>query len=293
LAAGRTQLSNRFVMAIITAKATRPWALRLLPPFPAVANRILSLVDSDNVEINRVSETIALDPTFTAEILRVANSALFGVTREIATVRHAVSLLGLNRVKAMATLLAVNSMVKPAMRSESLRKFWVHSLVTAILTEESARISNSPLEGAHTAGLLHNLGTLGLMSAFPEEYTRMLEVSQEYGFDLIRTERDLFEIDHCGAGAVLAEEWNFPEGIVVAIARHHEDPPRHATALYSLVQVCWRLADVLGFAAFPPDGPWTYEELIEKIPAHRGSWLTAGANEVEGEISSRLSDLRL
>jgi HD-like signal output (HDOD) protein len=280
-------------MAILAAKAARPWALRLLPPFPAVANRILSFVDSDTVEITRISDTIALDPTFTAEILRVANSSLFGVTREIATVRHAVSLLGLNRVKAMATLLAVNSMVKPAMRLESLRKFWVHSLVTAILTDEGARISNGSTEGAYTAGLLHNLGTIGLMSAFPEEYARMLEVSQEYGFDLIRTERDLFEIDHCGAGAVLAEEWNFPEAIVAAIARHHEDPPRHATALYSLVQVCWRLADVLGFATFPPERPWTYEELIEKIPAQRGSWLMDGANEVEGAIMSRLSNLRL
>jgi len=280
-------------MAILIAKAARPWALRLIPPFPAVANRVLSLVDADDVAINQISEQIALDPSFTAEILRVANSALFGVRREIATVRHAVSLLGLTRVKAMATLLAVNSMVKPAMRVESLRKFWVHSLVTAILTDETARISNAPLEGAYTAGLLHNLGTLGLMSAFPEEYARMLEVSQEYGFDLIRTERDLFEIDHCAAGAVLAEEWDFPEPIVVAIARHHEEPPRHATTLYSLVQICWRLADVLGFSAFPPDRPWTYDELIERMPAQRSSWLTAGADEAEGEISARLSDLSL
>ena len=105
--------------------------------------------------------------------------------------------------------------------------------------------------------------------------------------------RDLFEIDHCAAGAALADEWNFPEPIVVAIARHHDEPPRRATTLYSFVQVCWRLADTLGFAAFPPDRPWSYEELIETIPAQRASWLTAGLSAVEGEIGSRLSNLRL
>ncbi|MBV8729607.1 MAG: HDOD domain-containing protein [Acidobacteriia bacterium] len=280
-------------MPTLLAKADRPWALRLLPPFPAVANRILSLADSDDVTVGKISETIALDPTFTAEILRVANSAYFGATREIATIQNAVSLLGLNRVKTMATVIAVNSMVKRAMGMEILRKFWVHSLVTAILTEESARVVNPSLEGAHTAGLLHNLGTLGLMSAYPEEYARMLEVSEEYGFDLIQTERDLFEIDHSSAGAVLADEWNFPEPIVVAIARHHDEPPRHATTLYSLVQVCWRLADTLGFEAFPMDRPWTYEELIARLEVKKRSWLTAGVNVIEAEITSRISNLRL
>lgn len=62
----------------------------------------------------------------------MANSALFGAVREVYSVKHAVGLLGLNRVKAMAVLIAVNAMVKPAVRIEGLRKFWVHSLVTAI-----------------------------------------------------------------------------------------------------------------------------------------------------------------
>jgi HD-like signal output (HDOD) protein len=279
-------------MPEILAKPARPWALRLLPPFPAVAQRVLSLVDNDTTAANQISECIRLDPTFTAEILRVANSALFGAVREISTVRHAVNLLGLNRVKAMATLIAVNAMVKPAMRIEALRKVWVHSLVTAILTEESARICQSTLEGAHTAGLLHNLGVLGLMSAYPEEYAQMIDVSAEYGFDLLWAERDLFEIDHCAAGACLAEEWNFPQPIVVAIASHHEEPHK-SSALFNLVQICWRLADVLGFGAFPMEKPCTYEGLVSLIPNQTSSWLTAGANVVEGELTARLSNLRL
>jgi HD-like signal output (HDOD) protein len=274
------------------AKPARPWALRLLPPFPAVAQRLLSLVDNDSAAAGQISECIKLDPTFTAEILRVANSALFGASREIYSVKHAVNLLGLNRVKAMAVLIAVNAMVKPAMRIEALRRFWVHSLVTALLTEESSRISKASPEGAYTAGLLHHLGVLGLMSAYPEEYASMIEVSTEFGLDLLGAERDLFEIDHCAAGAWLAEEWNFPEPIVTAIASHHEEPHKSA-ALTSLVQIGWRLADVVGFGAFSMEKPWTYEALVSLIPNQTTSWVTAGANVVEGEITSRLSNLRL
>jgi len=68
-------------------------------PFPVVANRVLALVNNEDVGARQISEAINLDPTFTAEILRVANSPLFGVAREISTVQHAVSLVGVNRIK--------------------------------------------------------------------------------------------------------------------------------------------------------------------------------------------------
>ena len=163
-------------MPKLLAKAARPWALRLIPPFPAVANRVLSIVSDENVAASDISAIIKIDPTFTAEILRVANSSLFGFRREIGTVDHAVTVLGLNRVKTMATYIALNAMVKPVLKVEELRRIWVHSLVTALLTEELARASNSCHDVAYTTGMLHNLGSLGLMAAYPEEYKRMLEV---------------------------------------------------------------------------------------------------------------------
>lgn len=277
-------------MPELLAKPERPWALRLLPPFPAVANRILGLINNEDVAAKQIAEIIKLDPSFTAEILRVANSALFGVAGRITTVAYAVSLLGLDRVKAMATLIALNSMVKASLRIEALRRFWIHSLVTAILTEESSKVSRAAVESAYTAGLLHNLGSLGLMAAYPEEYARMLEVSSECGFELLRTERDLFEIDHCAAGAYLAQEWNFPDEIAAVIATHHEEPAGDSS-LYSLVQVCWRLADILGYVAFPPDKAWTYDELVALIPRASKSWLGEGIEVTQGEIESRLAGL--
>lgn len=277
-------------MPKLLAKAARPWALRLLPPFPAVANRVLSLVSGENVAASEISAIIKIDPSFTAEILRVANSALFGFRREIGTVGHAVTVLGLDRVKTMATYIALNAMVKPVLKVEELRRIWVHSLVTAVVTEELARASNSCHDVAYTAGMLHNLGGLGLMAAYPEEYKRMLEVSAECGFDLILTERDLFEIDHCAAGAYLAEEWNFPDAIIEAIATHHL-PPTQALNLANLVRVAWRVSDSLGFAAFPPEPDAVFENLVAKISFSRSSWLTDGFEAVRSQITERLQEL--
>ena len=88
---------------------------------------------------------------------------------------------------------------------------------------------------AYTAGLLHNLGTLGLMSAYPDEYSRMLEVSSDFGFDLLKIEQDLFDIDHCIAGMYLAQDWDFPDELAAAIGAHHDEPVTGSTGLDGLI----------------------------------------------------------
>ncbi len=279
-------------MPDLLAKPARPWALRLLPPFPAVANRVLALAKSDDISTHDIAAIIQLDPTFLAEILRVANSALFGVSREITSAERAVALLGLDRVKAMATLIALNTMLKSAVKVESLRTFWVHSLVTAMLSGEAARAARIDVDAAYTAGLLHNLGTLGIMAAYPEEYARMLDVSNECHFDLLKTERDLFEIDHCAAGAYLAQDWNFPDEIAAAIATHHDEPVDD-DSLCRTVQIAWRLADSLGYAAFPDARAWTYDELLGLLPGGESTWFAGGADVAQTAVRDRLATFRL
>jgi putative nucleotidyltransferase with HDIG domain len=253
-------------MSELLARPQAPWSLRLLPPFPAVAHRVLALVGREDVPIRELGDLVKMDPSFSAELLRFANSALFGIRQQVKSVSQAIFLLGLDRVKTMATLVAVNRMIRSSVRIQALRKVWVHSLVTAVIAEEAARVSGVPTDTAYTAGLLHNLGTLGLMSAYPEEYTRMLEVTQDFGFNLLQTERDLFDINHCLAGCYLAQDWDFPDELAAAIAVHHEDPVPQEVSLDNVVKVSWRLSDTLGYVAFPPDRAWSYEELIAFLP---------------------------
>jgi len=161
--------------------------------------------------------------------------------------------------------------------------------VTAIVAEEAAHAARMERESAYTAGLLHNLGTLGLMSAYPEEYSRMLEVSDDFGFDLLNTERDLFEIDHCAAGAYVAQDWGFPDELAAVIATHHEEPVAGERSIYNLIKVSWRLADTLGYAAFSPEKQYTWEELIAELPNAKSSWLGESPEAAKAELAKMLA----
>jgi putative nucleotidyltransferase with HDIG domain len=280
-------------MTSSTVRPQAPWALRLLPPFPAIAHRILALVSQEDVSPNEVGKLIKLDPSFSAELLRFANSALFGARREVTSLTQAVARLGMDRVKSMATFVALNNMVRSSVRAPALRKVWEHSVVTAIIAEEAASIARLDSEVAYTTGLLHNLGTLGLMCAYPDEYSRMLEVSNDFGFDLLQTERDLFEIDHCAAGAYLALDWHFPDQLAAAIATHHDQPVPNQRSLGNLIKVSWRLTDTLGFAAFSPAKDWAYKDLMAHIPNAGYSWLCQSAECAKAELDARLAASRL
>jgi putative nucleotidyltransferase with HDIG domain len=273
------------------ARPQAPWALRLVPPFPAVAQRILSLVNQPDANLNELTGLVKFDPSFAAELLRFANSALLGSRRKVRSLPLAIIVVGLDRVKTVATLVSVNRMVRHSVSKEALRKVWVHSLVTAMIAEEIARVSGVARESAYTAGLLHNLGTLGLMSAYPDEYSRMLEVSNDFGFDLLQTEQDLFEIDHTMAGAFLAHDWDFPDELAAAIAAHHDEPFSRVCSLDSLLQVSWRLVDTLGYAAFSPKKDWKWEELLEFVPNGASAWFGGSPEAARMEIDERLTSV--
>jgi putative nucleotidyltransferase with HDIG domain len=279
-------------MTELLARPKAPWALRLVPPFPAVAHRILALVGKEDVSAHELGALVKMDPSFSAELLRFANSSIFGVRREVSSLAHAIVLVGTNRIKTMATMVAMDRMVRSSVRIAALRKVWLHSLATAVIAEEAARVTKFDRDIAYTTGLLHNLGTLGMMSAYPDEYSRMLEVSDDFGFDLLQTERDLFEIDHCAAGAYLAQDWDFPDEMAAAIATHHDDPVPDEISLYNIIKVSWRLADVLGYAAFSPNRVWTWEELLAFLPKSRSSWFGESPDLAVDKLNSLLANAK-
>jgi HD-like signal output (HDOD) protein len=247
------------------------------------------LVNRDDVSAREVADLVKMDPSFSAELLRFANSALFGARREVRSVSHAIVLVGMERVRTVATVVALNRMVRASVGLEALRRVWIHSLVTALVAEGAAEAFHVSPESAYTVGLLHNLGTLGLMSAYPSQYSCMLEVNNDFGFNLLQTERDLFEIDHCIAGSYLAQDWEFPDELAAAIVSHHDEPVPQELGLDNLIRVSWRLSDALGYRAFSSDRPWPYEELMAFVPKGTPSWLSESAESAQGELRKRLT----
>src|SRR5208283_533128 len=108
-----------------------------------IAHRLLALAGKEDVHAHEIGDLVKMDPSFAAELLRFANSALFGLSREVTSIHQAVLMVGTDRIKTMATMVVMNRMVRSSVRIAALRKVWVHSLITAVIAEEAARIARS------------------------------------------------------------------------------------------------------------------------------------------------------
>jgi putative nucleotidyltransferase with HDIG domain len=245
--------------------ADRPWAVKALPPFPAVALQLLELFDDDEAPMREVVTLLRIDPALCAEVLRLSNSALYGLSRRIDNVSHAVVLLGADAIKRLALTVAVGRFSSRFLRDPALRAFWDHSVACAFLAEQLAKHLNQPYDRAYTAGLLLDVGRLALLACHPDTYGSLLEAASEHGLDPLPCERRLFDTDHCAVGEWLARQWNLPDDLVAAIASHHTHEPADDSTL-SIVVAADRIADSLGFCVLGTPAPSAVDETIDLLP---------------------------
>jgi len=243
-----------------------PWALDELPPFPWVAKRLMATVSKEDVDIHEVGKLIAAEPVFATRVLQLANSPLFALQRQVRTISHAIILLGLDRVKAITFTRALEDFVAPALKIKALRACWQNCLATALLAEKLARAARMDADFAYLAGLLRDIGRLALLVKYPEAYSNLLAVSGEEKFDLMTMERELFDIDHCQAGAWLVQQLPFPPELIDIISYHHQTLDPDTFRMLHLVQCADRLADALGFGVLAEAQGPTVEEALQHLP---------------------------
>jgi HD-like signal output (HDOD) protein len=251
--------------------ADKFWALRELPPFPAIATKLLRLFASEEVEIRQVVDLLRADTAFSSELLRVANSPVYGLRAQVSSLHHAAVVLGFDALRSFAMTISMKNFLRPAMRIDILRRVWRHSLACGIICEELAGIcwkrgDRSSRDQAYTAGLLHDIGRLALLAKYPQEYANLLAVVVENPLDLLESERALFDIDHCEAGAWLVKTWRFPAELSGITAEHHVLPQPGEPDLLNLVRSGVLLSGWLGFDASPVPSACETDELRMLLP---------------------------
>jgi putative nucleotidyltransferase with HDIG domain len=277
------------MQTIVEPLTSRPWALEGLPPFPPVATRIIEVLSQDDAVLRQIAELIRMDAAFTAEVLRLANSAAYGFRGRVDNVAQAIVLLGTERVKALTMTVALGIYTSAGKKNQTLRGCWLHSLASAFLADELAAPCGLNKDRAYTAGLLHDIGRLGLLVTYPAEYANLTAVAIEHSIDVLEVERGMFDIDHCQAGAWLAKEWNFPPELQEVIGNHHGATPQGETDLCWLVNFVCRLADTLGFQVMTPLRPYTYDELLSELPEQARERLPEDPAELARNIQSKVS----
>lgn len=202
--------------------------LNSLPALPVIAQKLLALkLDSEEGE-KQMMLLIAQDPMISAKIIGLANSPLLGATRHITAVRDASMLLGLTRVKSVATGIAVMSLVSKPVGRFDPQELWMHSMALSFAMLPVVRAmpaKNRPQDDMiFLSGMLHDIGYLALAHLdtlrSDDLHTRFVIEPDRLA---IEVEQELLEVTHDELGAELAKYWNLPSEIV-AVLRYHHNP---------------------------------------------------------------------
>jgi HD-like signal output (HDOD) protein len=208
--------------------------LKTVPSLPALYSAVTEALRSPETPISKIGDLIAQDMGMCAKVLQLANSAFFGLSCHISSPQQAVSLIGIENLKALVLSVQVFSDLGGPL-TQNLGFLWGHSMTTASFAKAIARVQRSSravMDDAFTAGLLHDVGRLVLACAFGVEYQQVLKRTEDPGVLLAQCEGDAFGCTHNGVGAYLLGLWGLTDSIVEAVASHHE-PARAQPASFS------------------------------------------------------------
>lgn len=231
-----------------------------LPVYGTVAERALSLLRNGNVEPGTFGALVASDAALAAEVLAAANRPSYRFCGRIHTVMEAFTVLGWEHARVICSTAAVRGSAE--MRADGvLQRIWRHNLACAKAASQLAESFGTTPERGHMLGLLHDLGRLGLMSAFPCEYAKLLDGRHPTGAAWSEAEAQLTGFTHERAGVWLARTWGLPP--LFSDAAEHHCP----TSVYGrMVGIACHLADSAGFPAVCCDSLSAPDELIHGLP---------------------------
>ena len=195
-----------------------------LPPLPTVATRVIRLSAASDTSAEELQNLIRMDQALASQVLKVANSAMFGMVREVTTLTQAIMTLGFFTTRSVVLAASVKNLFTRGPVAPQERTLWEHALVTALTGSAFSRALQFPeTEEVFLAGLMHDIGKSVLALKFPEGYGALLRrVGGGEGHGLL-LELDTFGFDHAQVGEALLHSWNVSQGLE-AVARWHHEP---------------------------------------------------------------------
>lgn len=195
-----------------------------LPEVPQTAFRAIQLLNNPDTAVSNLAEVISSDQALTAKLLRLCNSAFYGLERKVTTISEAVIIVGFSSIKSLVLMITTQSTLNKGLLGYKMGpgEFWRHSLGTAEASRCLAlHIGHEKPEECFIAGLIHDIGKMVLNQyALPEVY-RATNLHQKERIPLHMAEQRILGFDHAQVGGALAERWNFPPILVESIQRHH------------------------------------------------------------------------
>lgn len=259
---------------------------------PEVTVKIIEIVEAPQSTARDLHDVIKHDPALSAKVLKVVNSAFYGLPGQIASVDRAIILLGLSAVKNIAIAASIARLFKGGRISEEFtaNDLWRHSLAVGVACRMMGKMTHYPVQPDElfVAGLIHDMGLLVERQAFPEQLTRIIQRCRQGESDFLSLEREVIGADHQMFGGGLTTKWKFPRHLRAACGFHH-NPESLSQELKKLGNLV-RTADILccqeklGFYQTALEGEIT-QTMLDDIGISAGQ-----IEEIRASLEDQLAD---
>ncbi len=258
-----------------------------LPPFPEVLRKLQEMINDPNSSIAKIEKVIELDPVLSGSILKLSNSAFYGLGRQkVEKLSLAINKLGLKTIKQIAFSLKLTGLFNKKNVLNYLT-FWRHSLSVAISSQHLSRYTNIPkqlLDIAYLSGLMHDVGIMVFSYLIPEKYESFLHTLEEKEEPIQIREKEHFGIDHQELGALFIEKWWKVNPKIIHTVRYHHFPfqgTEEEQQCAQLINVADGLCNNSGFS----NGIDCFHEVFKE-----GAWENLGLSLSDAE--SIIEDVR-
>ena len=191
-----------------------------LKVLPFVARKALDILNDENCSIEDLSKVIEKDQTIAARILKISNSALYGLRQEVTSLQHALLILGFKTLRSIVLTATTRSLYKKFGMTEKI--IWDHSVGAAIAAKlVSSGFGSEVSDIAFVGGLMHDLGKVIMNNETPEAYSEVMMKMYNEGIDSIAAERDVYRYDHTEVGSGVTGKWKFASPLVMVLKEHH------------------------------------------------------------------------
>jgi putative nucleotidyltransferase with HDIG domain len=192
------------------------------PPIPTVILESIKLLNDPSATVKTIQEQILLDQSLTAFILKVANSALYGLMREVTTVSYAINLMGYNTTKSILTAYLSKNLYSARGGKLLQNVLWRHSISTAVLGKTMAeQLAMTNPEEVFIAGLLHDIGKGVLLKNKTDDFEKIVQLICNDKKTSLQAEQEVLGFTHVEVGYLLMQDWRFSERIMETLVYHH------------------------------------------------------------------------
>ena len=212
---------------------------------PEVTARIVEVVENPKSSASELHEIVRGDPALAAKVLKVVNSAFYGLPSQISSLERAIVMLGLSAVKNISLAASLSRLFKPGttIQSFSPKDLWAHSVAVGICARMLAEVTGAMVEESFVGGLVHDMGLLIELQVFPDRLKDIVERCEKTGQEFCSLEREIVGADHQAFGAYLSSKWKFPPALRYAISYHHN--PEHLKPEFKRFVTLIQVADAI------------------------------------------------